>query len=166
MTNKKVDLHRYQVVTVPIEFHKELASLKGPRLSEEDMKPLPPIEHVIREREVAKTRFLAPNRVVALGVVVFALAMAGFYLRSVRSAQTAPAQVPTSAPVIQQIPAATHEATGAELVPAAPSAPASRKPATRGKPAAAAKTKANSDAEQAPTESTKRPPSRAAFKPE
>jgi len=47
---KKVDLHRYQVMTIPMELQQELASLKGPRLSDEEMKPLPPIEEVVKAR--------------------------------------------------------------------------------------------------------------------
>lgn len=48
---KKVDLHRYQVMTIPMELQQELASLKGPRLSDEDMKPLPPIDEVVKARQ-------------------------------------------------------------------------------------------------------------------
>jgi hypothetical protein len=48
---KNVDLHRYQVMTIPMELQQELASLKGPRLTDEELKPLPPIEEVIKARQ-------------------------------------------------------------------------------------------------------------------
>src|SRR5512133_2981501 len=47
---RNLDLHRYQVVTMPVELQQELAALPLPRLSDEEMKPPPPIDELVRGR--------------------------------------------------------------------------------------------------------------------
>lgn len=88
---KKVDLHRYQVMTIPLDLQQELASLKGPRLSDEDMKPLPPIEDVVKARQGSSSRppavvskvlqFFAAHRVVLLGATAMVFALAWLFAR-------------------------------------------------------------------------------------
>jgi hypothetical protein len=182
---KNVDLHRYQVMTIPMELQQELASLKGPRLSDEEMKPLPPIDEVVKARQGTSSnppvlrektiQFLSSHRRVFLGTaLVLALGLLLLRLGSREPiAPTTPvvsanANAIPNAPSSQQalqpaslptplpaFPTATHGAGKSELSEVHARAPSS----------VVSSTKPTTDASPS-IDSTKKPPRRVGFKPE
>lgn len=81
---KQVDLHRYQVMTIPIELQQELASLKGPRLTDEDMMPPPPLEEVVKaHHETPSKPSRAAIQVIAKHWVLFLITVLTIAIASI-----------------------------------------------------------------------------------
>jgi hypothetical protein len=182
---KKVDLHRYQVMTIPMELQQELASLKGPRLSDEEMKPLPPIEEIVKARQGTSSKppalrakvlqFLANHRVLLLGTaLVLALGLLLVHLASREPPAPTTPVVSVNANELPNGPSRQQEPQPSSLPAPPPAVPAAAHGAGKSKmsevPARAptnvvSTTKPTTDASPS-NDSTTKPPSRVRFKPE
>ena len=189
---KNVDLHRYQVMTIPMELQQELASLKGPRLSDEEMKPLPPIEEVVKARQgtssnpsalratalqlVTKHRIvlLSTALVLALGLLLWHLASQEPLAPTSHDVSVNSNELPKT-PIRQQDVARQPSSLPAPLpavpksVPPEVKAPASSSthtPAHAQPPTRVVQSTQSTTAVSPSIDSSKKPPRRAAFKPE
>ena len=196
---KNVDLHRYQVMTIPMELQQELASLKGPRLSDEEMKPLPPIEEVVKARQGTSSnpsalratalQLMTKHRLVLLGTaLVLALGLLLWHLASQEPLAPTSHDVSVNSNELPKTPIRQQElAQQPSSLPAPlPAVPTAAQGANKSKPPevkAAASSSTHTPAHaQPPTkvvqstqsttavspsiDSSKKPPRRAAFKPE
>ena len=189
---KNVDLHRYQVMTIPMELQQELASLKGPRLSDEEMKPLPPIEEVVKARQGTSSnpsalratalQLVTKHRLVLLGTaLVLALGLLLWHLASQEPLAPTSHDVSVNSnelpktPIRQQELAQQPSSLPAPLpavpksVPPEVKAPASSSthtPAHAQPPTRVVQSTQSTTAVSPSIDSSKKPPRRAAFKPE